>query len=29
VDVGAGTTEVSFFFNGRIMTEPGQPTRPS
>jgi Ethanolamine utilization protein EutJ (predicted chaperonin) len=29
VDVGAGTTEVSFFFNGRIMTEPGQPLRPS
>jgi hypothetical protein len=29
VDVGAGTTEVSFFFNGRIMTEPGQPHRPS
>jgi hypothetical protein len=29
VDVGAGTTEVSFFFNGRIMKEPGQPLRPS
>ncbi|MCS7026014.1 MAG: hypothetical protein NZV14_14515 [Bryobacteraceae bacterium] len=29
VDVGAGTTEVSFFFNGRAMTEPGQPFRPS
>jgi hypothetical protein len=29
VDVGAGTTEVSFFFNGRIMTEPGQPPCPS
>ena len=29
VDVGAGTTEVSFFFNGRIMTEQGQPLRPS
>ena len=29
VDVGAGTTEVSFFFNGRLMTEPGQPYRPS
>jgi hypothetical protein len=29
VDVGAGTTEVSFFFNGRIMTESGQPFRPS
>jgi len=29
VDVGAGTTEVSFFFNGRIMTELGQPLRPS
>jgi hypothetical protein len=29
VDVGAGTTEVSFFFNGGIMTEPGQPLRPS
>jgi hypothetical protein len=29
VDVGAGTTEVSFFFNGRMMTEPGQPYRPS
>jgi Ethanolamine utilization protein EutJ (predicted chaperonin) len=29
VDVGAGTTEVSFFFNGWIMTEPGQPLRPS
>ncbi len=29
VDVGAGTTEVSFFFNGRTMTEPGQPLRPS
>jgi hypothetical protein len=29
VDVGAGTTEVSFFFNGRIMTERGQPLRPS
>lgn len=29
VDVGAGTTEVSFFFNGRIMTEPGRPLRPS
>jgi len=29
VDVGAGTTEVSFFLNGRIMTELGQPLRPS
>jgi hypothetical protein len=29
VDVGAGTTEVSFFFNGRIMTEPGHFPRPS
>ncbi len=29
IDVGAGTTEVSFFFNGRLMTEPGQPYRPS
>jgi hypothetical protein len=29
VDVGAGTTEVSFFFNGRMMNEPGQPYRPS
>jgi hypothetical protein len=29
VDVGAGTTEVTFFFNGRIMTERGQPRRPS
>jgi hypothetical protein len=29
VDVGAGTTEVSFFFNGGIMAEPGQPLRPS
>ena len=29
VDVGAGTTEVSFFFNGQIMTEPGWPLRPS
>jgi Tfp pilus assembly PilM family ATPase len=29
VDVGAGTTEVSFFFNGRIMTERGHPLRPS
>lgn len=29
VDVGAGTTEVSFFFNGRAMLEPGQPFRPS
>jgi hypothetical protein len=29
VDVGAGTTEVSFFFNGRIMTDPGHPLRPS
>lgn len=29
VDVGAGTTEISFFFNGRIMTEPGHPLRPS
>ena len=29
VDVGAGTTEVSFFFNGRIMSEPGHPHRPS
>ena len=29
VDVGAGTTEVSFFFNGQIMTEPGRPLRPS
>jgi len=31
VDVGAGTTEVSFFFksNGRIMTERGQPPGPS
>ena len=29
VDVGAGTTEVSFFFNGRIMTEPDRPLCPS
>ena len=29
VDIGAGTTEVSFFFNGQNMTEPGQPFRPS
>jgi hypothetical protein len=29
VDVGAGTTEVSFFFNGRISAEPGMPLRPS
>jgi hypothetical protein len=29
VDVGAGTTEVSFFFNGQVMTEPGRPLRPS
>jgi hypothetical protein len=29
VDVGAGTTEVSFFFNGRIMAEQGQQLRPS
>jgi hypothetical protein len=29
VDVGAGTTEVSFFFNGRAMLEPGHPFRPS
>lgn len=29
VDVGAGTTEVSFFFNGKAMDEPGQPFRPS
>jgi hypothetical protein len=29
VDVGAGTTEVSFFFNGEIRTEPGWPLRPS
>lgn len=29
VDVGAGTTEASFFFNGRMSTEPGQPYRPS
>jgi hypothetical protein len=29
VDVGAGTTEVSFFFNGRMMNESGQPFRPS
>lgn len=28
VDVGAGTTEVSFFFNGRMMAEPGQPFCP-
>jgi len=28
VDVGAGTTEVSFFFNGKAMAEPGQPFRP-
>lgn len=28
VDVGAGTTEVSFFFNGRAMSEPGQRSRP-
>lgn len=28
VDVGAGTTEVSFFFNGKAMKEPGQPFRP-
>ena len=29
VDVGAGTTEVSFFFNGTDMNEPGQPPRAS
>jgi len=29
VDVGAGTTEVSFFFNGIAMLEPGHPFRPS
>jgi Ethanolamine utilization protein EutJ (predicted chaperonin) len=29
VDVGAGTTEVSFFFNATMMAEPGRPTRPS
>lgn len=29
VDVGAGTTEVSFFFNGKAMAQPGQPYRPS
>jgi hypothetical protein len=29
VDVGAGTTEVSFFFNGHVMTEVGRPLRPS
>lgn len=29
VDVGAGTTEVSFFFNGRISAEIGMPLRPS
>ena len=29
VDVGAGTTEISFFFNGRAMAEQGQPHRPS
>ncbi len=29
VDVGAGTTEVSFFFNGRAMMEHGRPFRPS
>ncbi len=29
VDVGAGTTEVSFFFNGQIISEPGHPLRPS
>lgn len=29
IDVGAGTTEVSFFFNGRMTTLPGQPYRPS
>jgi hypothetical protein len=29
VDVGAGTTEVSFFFNGHVMTEVGCPLRPS
>ncbi len=29
VDVGAGTTEVSCFFNGRAMNLPGQPFRPS
>jgi hypothetical protein len=29
IDVGAGTTEVSFFFNGRVTTEPGHPYRPS
>lgn len=28
VDVGAGTTEVSFFFNGKDMRGPGQPFRP-
>ncbi len=29
VDVGAGTTEVSFFFYGHVMTEVGRPLRPS
>jgi hypothetical protein len=29
VDVGAGTTEVSFFFNGHVMTEFDRPLRPS
>jgi hypothetical protein len=29
VDIGAGTTEVSFFFSGGIMKEPGLPLRPS
>jgi hypothetical protein len=29
VDVGAGTTEVSFLFNGRAMAEIGQPFKPS
>lgn len=28
VDVGAGTTEVSFLFNGRDMKEQGRPLRP-
>jgi hypothetical protein len=29
VDVGAGTTEVSFLFNGKAMAEMGQPFKPS
>jgi hypothetical protein len=29
VDVGAGTTEVSFLFNGRAMAEEGHPFKPS